>query len=293
MKELDIAFVILHYLVFEQTKKSIESIKKNVDTKNFLIVVVDNFSNNGSLEKLEQYINGDESVVIVKNQKNLGFANGNNSGINYINKNYDCRFICVLNNDVYLQSPNIFSALNNEYKVSDFAVAGPKIYTKEGRCDSNPKSTNVFSLKNIKHRQIEINLYYFLYKLHLDCLVNLLERRKNHNSVDLNTNKSEKTDKKIYNVQLHGCFYVFSKKYFEFYNGFDDRTFLYMEEEILFQHLLNKKLTSVYLPEIEVFHEEYGSTNVMLNNQTRTKKIFILKHHKNSIKVLLDVMKDN
>ena len=65
-----------------------------------------------------------------------------------------------------------------------------------------------------------------------------------------------------------------------------------MEEEILFCNLLNKNLVSVYLPEIEVFHEEDASTNeMMLKNKTLDKRLFILKNHKISIKVLLDVMK--
>ena len=66
-----------------------------------------------------------------------------------------------------------------------------------------------------------------------------------------------------------------------------------MEEEILFQHLLNKNLESVYLPQIEVYHEEDASTNAMLDKRPRNKKIFFLKHHKHSIKVLKYVMKKN
>ena len=123
MDKIDIGFVILHYLVSEQTKKSIESISKNIDTENYKIVIVDNFSNNGSIENIEQYINNDNKIIILRNDKNLGFANGNNTGITYINKNYDCNFICVLNNDVYLQSITLFSEIQKEYDLSSFAVA--------------------------------------------------------------------------------------------------------------------------------------------------------------------------
>ena len=44
----------------------------------------------------------------------------------------------------------------------------------------------------------------------------------------------------------------------------------------LFQHLLNKNLVSVYLPEIEVFHEEDSSTNAVFNNKPRKKEIFLI-----------------
>ena len=285
MKQINISFVILHYLVSEQTKKSIDAIKQIIDTDNYLIVIVDNFSNNGSIEVIQEYIKNDDKIVVIKNEKNLGFANGNNAGIKYINQNFDCDFICVLNNDVYLKSSNLYSEIKTEYDISSFAVAGPKIYTKDGKTTSNPKGTTVFSYKSVKHRQIEINVYYFLYKMHLDRVVQLLEKRKSSVSI---TEKRE-INQKLYKVQLHGCFYIFSKKYFECFDGFDSRTFLYMEEEILFQHLLNKNLESVYLPQIEVFHEEDASTNAMLQKRPRTKQIFFLKHHRKSIKVLLSL----
>lgn len=287
MQHINISFIILHYLVSDQTKKSIDSIKKNIDTDNYLIVIVDNFSNNGSIEEIEKYVKDDEKITILKNKQNLGFANGNNAGIKYINQNYNCDFICVLNNDVYLKSTNIYSEIKDEYVASSFAVAGPKIFTKDGKTSSNPKGTNIFTYKSVKHRQIEINVYYFLYKIHLDRVVQLLEKRKMPKS----TTEKKENNNKIYKVQLHGCFYIFSKKYFEYFDGFDSRTFLYMEEEILFQHLLNKNLVSVYLPQIEVFHEEDASTNAMLQKRPRTKQIFFLKHHRKSIRVLLNIIK--
>ena len=286
-KQIDISFVILHYLVSEQTIKSIKSIQKNIDVENYIIVIVDNGSNNGSIEFITDFIKDNDRITILKNPKNLGFANGNNTGIEYINEHYDCNFVCVLNNDVYLQSNNIYSVVNQEFNLSNFAVAGPKIFTKDGNINSNPKSTEIFSYKNVKYRQLEINIYYFLYKIHLDKIVNILKKRKK--TISNTTNNNEKQ----YKVQLHGCFFIFSKKYFEYFTGLDPRTFLYMEEEILFQHLLNKNLVSVYLPEIEVFHEEDSSTNAVFNNKPRKKEIFLLKHHKKSIKILLDVMKES
>lgn len=295
MKHLDTAFVILHYLVSEQTKKCIDAITEKIDTQNYFIVIVDNFSNNGSIEEVENYINGNSKIKILKNSSNLGFANGNNTGIQYLNKNYDCDFICVLNNDVYLQSCNIYKVINKEFQISSFAVAGPKIYTKDGKDNSNPKRLEPFTKKSVVHRKIEIDIYYWLYTFHLSLLIRILDKRKKRQAVIQNLNISETElpqNHRIYNIQLHGCFYIFSKKYFEYYDGFDPRTFLYMEEEILYQRLLNQKLVSVYLPEIEVFHEEDASTNAMLKKRPRSRQLFVLRHHRKSIKILLDVIKE-
>ena len=62
-----------------------------------------------------------------------------------------------------------------------------------------------------------------------------------------------------YNVQLHGCFLCFSEEYFKHFDGFYPETFLYMEEDILFYLTQQKKLTTVYLPELKVFHKEDSS----------------------------------
>lgn len=293
MKVLEIGFVILHYLLHEQTIKSIDSIIKNIDTQNYHIVVVDNFSNNGSTEKLETYIKKNNKVTLLKNFNNLGFAKGNNTGIKYLNDNYDCQFICVLNNDVYLKSSNLWKCISEEFELSNFAVAGPKIYTKDGKTSSNPVRKEPFSYKSIKHRKLEITIFYFLYRFHFFTIANCLEKLMSNKRKNNVVNKhAQDCTVKQYRIQLHGCFYIFSKTFFKHYNGFDDRTFLYMEEEILFCNLLNKNLVSVYLPEIEVFHEEDASTNeMMLKNKTLDKRLFILKNHKISIKVLLDVMK--
>jgi GT2 family glycosyltransferase len=58
------------------------------------------------------------------------------------------------------------------------------------------------------------------------------------------------------NVQLHGCFLCFSKKYFEFFDGLFPKTFLNMEEDILFYLTQKEHLTTVYTPKLKVYHKE-------------------------------------
>ena len=69
-------YVILHYLTAEDTINCVESIlKQNEECK---IIIVDNASNNGSIEQIEERYKKNTSIIIIKNEKNLGFADGNN-----------------------------------------------------------------------------------------------------------------------------------------------------------------------------------------------------------------------
>ena len=70
-----VVFVILHYLTTVDTLECIKSIKKNIKYKNYEIVIVDNASNNGSYITLEKEFKDDGKIHLIKNDKNLGFAN--------------------------------------------------------------------------------------------------------------------------------------------------------------------------------------------------------------------------
>ena len=72
------AFVILHYNVLEETEKCIESIKTRCDADDYAIIVVDNKSPNDSGSILNKKYADDTKVAVILNDKNLGFANGNN-----------------------------------------------------------------------------------------------------------------------------------------------------------------------------------------------------------------------
>lgn len=65
---------------------------------NFEIIVVDNGSTDNSLITLENELN-DSKIKIVKSEKNLGFAGGNNLGLKYSEGDY----IALLNNDTIVE----------------------------------------------------------------------------------------------------------------------------------------------------------------------------------------------
>lgn len=286
--KIDIGFVVLHYMTEDVTYRAVETLLSKVDTQFYRIIIVDNGSEDGSGQRIAEKYRNFEKIIVILNSENIGFARGNNLGFRYIKENYHSKYIILMNNDVYLWSGAIYNELEKEYSISQFAVLGPLIMTKNGRCDINPVSS-FKNYRDILKYYKTIKKVYWLQQKHLfgfykvlsKCKDNLL--RKNRNTLKEYTSKS-------YNVQLHGCFLVFSEKYIKKFDGLDERTFLYMEEDILYKHVMDCNMTTVYDPEIVVFHEEDVATNA----RTDTRKIkFKYRHTINSCKVLIDLYNKN
>lgn len=282
---MDIVFVILHYLAIDETKRCVEYINKNIDTDKYQIVIVDNNSANGSGKMLQEYYEQQIKVTVLLNEENLGFARGNNVGFLYAKRQWNPRYIVLLNNDVYLLETELVRKLDVEYEKSGFAVSGPLIMTADGKCDINPIRTTPMTkgaiMKDIqiyKRRQL-------LYKYHLMGLRNkILQFLKGSGRKKGSKNYIERCE----NVQLHGCFLVFSEQYTERFDGLDDRTFLFREEAILYKHMLENNMVTVYQPDIIVFHEEDAATDQFRKTE-RQKALFELDNHIKSLNILLDV----
>lgn len=281
---IQIEFVVLHYNVEKETKKAIEWIKKNVDTDKYHIVVVDNHSPDGSGKKLKEYYKGDSKVKVILLKDNLGYAKGNNKGIYWARKHNDPQYICVMNNDVHLLEKKLYEKIEKEYANSRFAVLGPYIRTPKGKANTNPVNDQCLSKR-------DVYLYIMEYYVRiLMCRLQVSDEKVRKKFAELRTPKNVMNSKtKQYNIELHGCFLIFSREYFKVFHGFDSRTFMFGEEEILYRHVKENNLVTVYTPEIEILHKEDAATN-SIYKQSKDKRIFQLKNSIRSFKVLLKVI---
>lgn len=282
-----IVFVILHYLTLQDTLEAVASIR--LFEPSAKVVVVDNASNNGSLEKLEAKFVNDPDISIVAADENLGFARGNNLGIAVAFEQYSPSFICLMNNDVQLIG-KISHCIEQEFAKSKFAVLGPMIYTADGRCCDNPGRNEPIGLDEVKKIIRENQKYTLLNRWHLWKPYNLFNFLFHRSTVDLaQFSQHKKFLEPAENVQLHGSFLVLSKEYFKVFTGLYDKTFLYMEEEILFYQVRKAGLKTVYLPEIKVFHKEDSSSRALwsdVKKRSEKKNEYIL----NSAKHLQNLM---
>ena len=281
------AFVILHYQTIDDTINCISSIVENCCKENFHIIIVDNASPNGSGSFLKEKYAKDKKITVICSEENLGFAKGNNLGI-YKARNigYD-DFIIVLNNDTKIIQQNFCDKIENEYEKSDFAVLGPTIYTPKGKSSINPGNTSIICEKQLYSIIRKYKIKLFFTKMHLHKLVKLYDFFRSKLFV-LKKKKCNYTQ----NCLLHGCCLIFSKKYLDEMHGFDPRTFLYFEENILHLQCMRKKMKMVYNPEIEIWHKEDSATDSVMKSP-RKKMIFLYSNILKSIKVYKEILKEN
>lgn len=284
---MSIAFVILHYLTHEDTVECVESIIKSVGTNDYKIIIVDNGSNNGSVEYLQDLYKNNNNICFILNKVNLGFAKGLNTGIE-LAKKMKAEFIVTTNNDVILLTKNFYQVIKNKYEETNFSVAGPMIITKDDKCSCNPMRNSIRSLEEtLKYIKIHENIRKLI-KYRLFWLLNI-KRKIFRNDKNVISNKDFLYDQ--INHQLHGSFWIFSKEYFNFFDGIDPKTFLYGEESILFLHLMMNKLTTLYTPELCIYHKEDSSTNSFLGT-TKEKSDFVSKHSIESLNIYMDIYND-
>ena len=290
---LNTVFVILHYLTLVDTLEAVTSIKQY--EKGSQIVIVDNASENGTFEKLKEKYKNDSSVDIISAPSNVGFAKGNNLGIKYAREHYSCDFICLINNDILLIE-EISSKIEQEYGRSQFSVLGPMIYTADGRCSDNPGRSQPMGKEELRVLINYLDIMIFANKIYMGSLCEFLYnglrkiRRKLRGKKTDNGHKTYLAREE--NVQLQGCFLVVSKRFFEYFDGLYSGTFLYMEEDILFWQLMQKNLTSVYLPDIHVFHKEDSASKAVWASD-RKRALVKKKICLNSARAFEKLMKEN
>lgn len=278
-------FLILHYKVISETENAVESILSQNFRENYEIMIVDNGSGNDSGLKLkEEYLNC-KNIHVIINDENVGFARGNNVGFKILKEKFACDFIIMINSDIKIIDEDFLRLIDDEYNESNFSVLGPMIILPNGNIDNcETKMPNIKQLKRniFKNRIIILLNYINVYNL----IVKIVKK--------INPNiyvKKDKKDKRLENVVLHGCCLIFSEKYITKFDGLDDRTFLYYEEQLLFNRLKKNNMLSVYNPNIKVIHNESATTKTITKN-LKKKNIFMSKNLIKSAKILINELRN-
>jgi len=120
--------IILNWNGWEDTIECLESLK-SITYTNYCIVIIDNGSKDTSIGKIVEYCNHQPNfefynfkyngktknmsktkikmnkklIILLKNEKNYGFAKGNNIGIKYAFQHGDPNYILLLNNDTIVE----------------------------------------------------------------------------------------------------------------------------------------------------------------------------------------------
>jgi hypothetical protein len=122
---IDISIVIVNWNGKSFLLDCLKSIKNSRVSKNYEIIVVDNASTDGSMEAVRKTY---PEVKAIRNEKNEGFARGNNIGI----RETKGKYICLINSDIKV----IEGCLDRMYSFMEshpsVGISGPQILNPDG-----------------------------------------------------------------------------------------------------------------------------------------------------------------
>jgi len=280
-------FIVLHYIVKEQTIECVKSIQALEGEKK--IIVVDNASRNGSGKELAVFYTDSDEVAVILNQENLGFARGNNVGCAYAKETYQPDYYVVMNNDVIVRQKDFIDRIRQIDGEEAFDVLGPDIFAVRTNEHQSPKT-----LKNmtpdrarVMQKKLEKKLKYKIvtalkYYIRQIKFIDRFYEKRVMREPEINWNQRH------YNVPIQGSCYIFSKRFMEkrreaFFPG----TFLYFEAEILDYECNKEGFKEIYDPSLQVYHYQNVST-ISEHRKDIERKRFTMQHSLNSINAFLE-----
>ena len=116
-----VSVIVLTYNNLEFTKACLRSLEVQSCYPNWELVIVDNASSDGTPDHLKAYAVANPGVKLILNEKNLGFAAGNNCGLQAACGDY----LIVLNNDTYVTRGWILDMVRHFRRSPDLGLIGP------------------------------------------------------------------------------------------------------------------------------------------------------------------------
>lgn len=235
----DVTIGIVNYNNYEQIRETIRSILDQTQGVKFRIYVVDNASNDNSMDLIAAEF---PSISLIYSDRNLGYGAANNIAMRHADSDYHA----IVNPDILLKEDVLKHMYDFMQGNPDVGMCIPSIYYMNGDPQYLPKRNpklkylvaNRLPLKSLdKHR--------IAYKM-LDC--------------DL----SQVTDVEF----ASGCFMFARTELLKEVGGFDERFFMYFEDADLTRRVRAHART-VCFPDAKVYHN-YARTSA------RNPRFFII-----------------
>ncbi len=230
-KELTISIVTYNSLDF--LKECLQSIFKNPPSVSYGVIVVDNASEDGTVDFLKKNY---PAVTLISNTENIGFAAANNQAI----KNSDSEYIVLMNSDCEVYKGSLDNLIGFMDKNTGTGIAGPKIVNSDGTtqlsCRRFPSLLDA-AAHNILGDIFPGNPFTKKYKL-----------------ADVSRDKPFKVD------WVSGSCMIIRRKALEDTGKLDGKYFMYIEDVDICYRMWQKGWAVYYYPEAEIMHHAGGST---------------------------------
>lgn len=273
-----LTYCILHYKNIKVTKDCVSSlIRTNRNEKDYSITIIDNGSNNGTGEELSELYKDNDLVTVLIDSQNNGFAKGNNIAYSYAKNNLKSEIIVVMNSDILIDED--FSALKirEQVKVSQADIISPDIVTPENLHQS-PLA--------IKPHPITQDISAYVKNWCLIIFFNIpFFRDYLYEKYSVNKNNKISIRKSLPNFNRHdfiphGACIIYSNRWTETESiAFVPKTFLYAEEDFLYEYAKKKDYRLFFSDLLKVKH--LGSGTIQSECRTGIKTLLFRAKEQN------------
>ncbi|MEQ9091329.1 MAG: glycosyltransferase family 2 protein [Balneola sp.] len=265
VQSIDISIIIVNFRVKEYILLLLDSIQKAAKGLSIEIIVVDNNSGDGSPEYL---ISAYNSVKIIKNVENVGFAKANNQAIEKASGTY----ALIINPDTVIQEDSLLRLKQYMDKSDKTAALGFKMINPDGTFARESKrsvpdlKTGIFRASGLDKLLPNSRLYGQRYLGWLD--------------------ENEVAEVPV----ISGAGMFWRTSVLKELQGFDEAFFMYGEDDDLCYRVQNTDYNIKYFPPAKMLHFKGESEREMslksLKKMNKGLAQFFTKHYKNSYNII-------
>jgi len=261
---LDLSIIIVNYNVKEFLQNLIHSIEKASTNITKEIIVIDNASDDGSVEFLKEKF---PQVNLIVNQKNLGFGKANNIGL----KQATGKYILLINPDTIVAEDTFEKMIQFFETNKNVGLAGCKILNPDG------------TLQLACRRSFPGPWTSFTKVTGLSSLFPKSKLFARYNLTYLDENQSYEVD------AISGSFMMMRREVYRKVGGFDEQFFMYGEDLDLCYRVQKAGFKIYYVHTTQIIHYKGESTKRSSLDETKVfynaMHLFVKKHLSSSFLV--------
>ena len=236
---MDVSIIIINYNTFQLTSECIRSVIAYTKEISYEIILVDNASTECDADIFREKF---PEIILVKSQKNGGFAYGNNLGI----EKASGEFILLLNSDTILTEDSISKTVEYASQNPNAGVIGCRMIFPDGDIQ--------YTARRFRSIQWELlDLFRFI-----PMLIPYKSRAR------LMLGKYFRHDENINCDWVNGAFFLFPKKILSRLPGnkLDDRFFMYGEDHLWCAQIKKLGYNILFFAGTTIVHINSGSTQI-------------------------------
>jgi len=254
---LDLSIIIVNYNVKEFLQNLIHSIKKAVSGLEYEIIIVDNASDDGSVELLREKF---PKIKLIINKENLGFGKANNIGLSIAKGDY----FLLLNPDTLVAEDTFKKMISFFEDTPKAKLAGCKILNPDGTLQLACRRSFPGPWTSL-------------------CKVTGLSSLFPNSKLFARYNLTYLDENKTYEVDaISGSFMMMRKEVYLKVGGFDEQFFMYGEDLDLCYRIQQAGFKVYYVHDTQIIHYKGESTRRSNLDETKifydAMHLFVKKH---------------